>query len=81
MTLGDPVPLVLADGVNCISPKLFSAGREKALRVTLWRWTFDVPVQGDYFRQEDLAVIGRNEKAKPTWVAEEWLLRQHRLLQ
>lgn len=43
MTLGDPVSLVVANEVNHISFKLFLAGREKALWVTLWRWKFDVP--------------------------------------
>lgn len=27
-------------------------------------------VQRDYFKQEELAVSGRDEKAKPTWVPE-----------
>lgn len=42
MTLGDPVPLVVAGEINRITPKLVSAGREKAPWVTLWGWKFDV---------------------------------------
>lgn len=69
MTLGDPVPLVVADEVNHVLLKLFLSGREKAPWVTLWRWKFGVQVQRD-FKQEELAVSGRDEKAKPTWVPE-----------
>jgi hypothetical protein len=66
VALGDPVPLVVAGEINRITPKLVSAGREKAPWVTLWGWKFDVRVQGDYFNQEELPVSGRDEKARPT---------------
>lgn len=61
MALGHPVPLVTADEVNRILPKLFLAGKEKARWVTLWRWKIDVQVQGVCFKQEELAGPLRND--------------------
>lgn len=52
-------------------------GKEKAQWITLWRWKFDVQVQADCLKQEELAVSGRDEKARPTWAPEERLLTLH----